>query len=406
MQVPFISIVIPTRNRGHLVQYALQSALNQKFDDYEIIVSDNCSQDQTASVVQEIGAGRVRYIKPGQVLAMPDHWEFALQQARGRFVVYLCDDDAWAPGVLERVSSLLDESASRLVVLNSGVYFGHNWLDPESRNVATFSPYTGEVRECDSDETLRRTYASCQTIFDAPRMLNSFCDRETLMRVRKTAGRIFMLCPDYSFLSLILTEIPSWLYIDEPLHLQGVFAEGIGSSSIFNRGEPLREFVREFDDGKILRRVPLQAPVVSNYIAETLLMAKEKLPDKLGGYEIDWSQYFINCWGDILRHEENGVNVAIDKQEFYRVVAEQPAMVQAAVGKVIGETRSRPLVKRSIRKLINSSSLLTNLESRVRQRGERSKDGPFTVAGAAAGFHNILECAQQLPALAHRAAVA
>jgi len=405
MPVPFISVVIPTRNRGHLVQYALQSALNQAFDDYEIIVSDNCSQDNTASVVREIGAGRVRYVQPEQVLSMPDHWEFALDQARGRFIVYLCDDDAWAPGVLERVSSLLDESTSKLVVLNSGVYYGHNWLDHESRNVASFGPYTGEVREYDGSETIRRLYASCHIVYDAPRMLNSFCHRDTLMRVRNITGRIFLLCPDYSFPSFMLTEIPSWLYIDEPLHLQGVFAEGIGSASVFNRGEPLREFVREFDDGKVLRRVPLQAPVVSNYIAETLLMCKEKLPAKLGGFELDWSQYFINCWADIIRHEANGVNVELDKQEFYAVVAGQPAIVRSTVGKVLAET-ARPLVKRSIRKLINSSSMLTNLESRVRQRSDRHKDAPLTVTGAAAGFNNILECAQQLPALAQRSAVA
>lgn len=406
MREPFISIVIPTRNRGHLVQYALQSALNQRFDDYEIIVSDNCSQDQTANVVQEIGGDRIRYVQPEHVLSMPDHWEFALEQARGRFVVFLCDDDAWAPEVLERVSGLLDESASQLVVLNSGVYFGHNWLDPDSRNVATFAPYSGEVREYESRETIRRLYASCHIVYDAPRMLNSFCRRETIMRVREATGRIFLLCPDYSFPSFMLTEIPSWLYIDEPLHLQGVFAEGIGSASVFNRGEPLREFVREFDGGKVLRRVPLQAPVVSNYIAETLLQAKERLPAKLGGYELDWTQYFINCWGDILRHEANGVNVAVDREEFYRVVAQQPAVVRAVVEKLVERSTNRPLVKRSLRRLINSSSLLINLESRVRQRSDRGKDTPLTVPGAAAGFDNILECAQQLPALAHRAAAA
>lgn len=403
MRVPFISIVIPTRNRGHLVQYALQSALNQKFDDYEIIVSDNCSQDQTASVVQDIGGDRIRYVQPAQVLSMPDHWEFALQQARGRFIAYLCDDDAWAPDVLERVSTLLYESSSQLVVLYSGIYFGHNWIDPESRNVATFAPYTGEVREYESAETIRRLYASCHVVYDAPRMLNSFCDRETIMRVRKATGRIFMLCPDYSFPSLMLTEIPTWLYIDEPLHLQGVFAEGIGSASVFNRGEPLREFVREFDDGKILRRVPLQAPVVSNYIAETLLMSKEKLPDKLGSYEINWAQYFINCWGDIRRHEVNGVNVATDREEFHRVVAQQPATVRAAVGKAIDGTASR-LARRSLRKLINRSAILANLESRVRSQNHRAKDMPLSVAGASVGFDNILECAGKLPALAQRAA--
>ena len=403
---PFVSIVIPTRNRAHLLRYALQSALEQTFDDVEIIVSDNCSQDETKSVVQDVGAGRVRYVRPERVLAMPDHWEFALEQARGRFVTYLCDDDAWAPDALGRVSQLLASSAGLLVAINSGIYYGANWLDPDFRNIATFVPYTGEVREHESRETLRHLYASSRVIYEAPRMLNSFCHRETIMRVRAATGRIFLLCPDYSFPSFMLTEIPTWLYIDEPLHLQGVFAEGIGSTHFYNRGEPAREFVREFDDSKLLRHVPLQAPVVSNYIAETLLMSKEKLASKLGGYTIDWEQYFINCWSDIMIHGKNGVDIADDKEEFFRVLAQQPVGIREGVRRAIHVPGSQNSLKNSVRKLINHSTILTRFEYLVRQRNNGgvpltvNGGAPLTVQGAVAGFNNILECARQLPALA------
>jgi glycosyltransferase involved in cell wall biosynthesis len=398
-QEPLFSVVVPTRNRARLLRYALQSVLEQTFDDAEIIVSDNCSEDETPSVVQDLArSGKVRYIRPERVLAMPDHWEFALEHARGRFITYLCDDDAWAPSVLARVSGLLASSAPQLVALNSGIYYGDNWLNPDARNVATFTPYTGAVREYQSDETLERIYASCRVIYDLPRMLNSFCSREAIMRVRAATGKIFMLCPDYSFAALMLTEIPTWLYIDEPLHLQGVFAEGIGSTQSFNRGEPAREFVREFQEKKLLQRVPLQAPVVSNYIAETLLMSKESLPAKLADYEIDWKQYFINCWSEILTHEKNGVDVANDLEEFCRVLAQQPATVQEGVRRLSDDTRSGPLIKRSVRKLLTRSAVLNNFASLVRQRSNGS--APLTVLGAMAGFNNILECARQLPALA------
>jgi glycosyltransferase involved in cell wall biosynthesis len=401
-QERLFSVIIPTRNRARLLGYALQSVLEQNFDDVEIIVSDNCSQDETPTVVQEaVKSGRVRYVRPERVLAMPDHWEFALEQATGQFVTYLCDDDAWAPDVLARVSKLLDSTRSQLVVLNSGIYYGDNWLDPAARNVASFASYTGEVLEYESGDTLRRLYSSCQVVYDAPRMLNSFCRREIIMRVKAASGRIFMVCPDYSFPSLMLTEIPSWLHIDEPLHLQGVFAEGIGSTTIFNRGEPSREFAREFDDSKLLRHVPLQAPVVSNYIAETLLMAKEKLPSKLGKYDIDWTRYFINCWDDVSTHEKNGVNVASDREEFLRVLAEQPPPVQSGVRTAIDSSRREPLIKQSVRKLINRSAVLTKFESMVRGRSNGST--PLIVPGADAGFDNILECARQLPGLAQEA---
>lgn len=56
--MPFFSVVMPTRNRGHLLRYGLQSALEQTFSYYEIVVSDNCSSDMTAEVVAELAGPR------------------------------------------------------------------------------------------------------------------------------------------------------------------------------------------------------------------------------------------------------------------------------------------------------------------------------------------------------------
>src|SRR5262245_3789097 len=97
---PFFSIVIPTRSRAHLLSHALQSALDQTFDDYEVVVSDNCSKDNTFQMVEALGNSRVRYVRPDRSLSMPDHWEFALDHAQGEYITYLCDDDAFSPTLL------------------------------------------------------------------------------------------------------------------------------------------------------------------------------------------------------------------------------------------------------------------------------------------------------------------
>ena len=49
---PLFSIVIPTYNRSDLVQGAVRSVLGQTFDDFEVVVSDNCSQDDTREVIE------------------------------------------------------------------------------------------------------------------------------------------------------------------------------------------------------------------------------------------------------------------------------------------------------------------------------------------------------------------
>src|SRR2546423_1052660 len=104
--MPLFSIIIPTRNRARLLRYALETALQQTFADYEIVVSDNHSSDATAAVVREVGDGRVRYVRPDRSLSMAAHWEFALAEARGEYVTYLCDDDAITPRTLQKVAAV------------------------------------------------------------------------------------------------------------------------------------------------------------------------------------------------------------------------------------------------------------------------------------------------------------
>jgi glycosyltransferase involved in cell wall biosynthesis len=408
---PLFSVVIPTRNRAHLLRSALQSVLWQSFEDYELIVSDNCSADNTAEVIREIAGDRARVVRPDRMLSMPDHWEFALNHARGRFVAYLSDDDAWAPNALNRVSEVLASTGSQLAVLSAGLYYSPNWLDPNLRNAASFAGFTGKVREHRSDETIRQLFHTCGVVNEAPRMLNSFCHRDTLLRVRARAGKIFLLCPDYSFAALVTTEIPTWLYIDDLLLVMGVFPEGIGSIQTFNRGEAAREFAREFKEERLLRHVPLKLSLVSNLITETLLLAKESLP-KLAGYDISWMQYFVSCWNDMLVLQRNGVDITADKEEFFRILAQQSAGLRERVETVVncpdGQDPSKEWARRhplraTVRDAINNSTLLRNMESFLRQRNaHRPTDfGPSTlVSGAAGQFSNILECARQLHVLA------
>ena len=409
-QEPFLSVVIPTRNRGHLVVDAIRSVLWQSFDDYELIVSDNCSHDDTAQAIRDVGGDRARYVRPDRVLSMPDHWEFALDHARGRFVAYLCDDDVWVPGALEKIAGILNETRSDLVVTFSGIYNAPNWLDVNQQNILNLAPYTGTVREFESTATIRRIYSECRVLNDIPRMLNSFCRRETLQRVRKEAGRIFLLCPDYSFAAMILTAMPAWLYVDEPLHLQGVFPEGIGSTQTFNRGEPSLEFAREFKEkeDKPLKHVPLKSLLVSNLITDTLLLSKERMP-ALAEQQVDWANYFMSCWNDIGTLEGNGVNTTRDKEEFERVLSLQPTGVQESVNHKRNAVESEPVVQRNkvkaaARTLINSSRILTNLESRVRRKHSDTPNNRYvSLAGDEAGFRNILECARLVPELTNGA---
>jgi glycosyltransferase involved in cell wall biosynthesis len=79
------SIVIPTKDRSQYLRYALQSCLSQTYGDFEVVVSDNNSQDDTRDVVLAAEDPRVRYVNTGRSIDVTANFEHGVLQARGEF---------------------------------------------------------------------------------------------------------------------------------------------------------------------------------------------------------------------------------------------------------------------------------------------------------------------------------
>jgi glycosyltransferase involved in cell wall biosynthesis len=94
MGVPLVTIAIPTYNRanGYLRQ-TLESALAQTYPNLEIMVSDNCSPDDTERVVKAYDDSRIRYFRQQTPLRPNDNFNFLLDRACGEYFLLLHDDD-------------------------------------------------------------------------------------------------------------------------------------------------------------------------------------------------------------------------------------------------------------------------------------------------------------------------
>lgn len=94
MTFPLVTIGIPTYNRaGGYLRQALESALAQKYPSLEIVVSDNCSTDDTEAVVRGYRDPRIRYIRQRTPLIPNENFNFCLAQAKGDYFLLLHDDD-------------------------------------------------------------------------------------------------------------------------------------------------------------------------------------------------------------------------------------------------------------------------------------------------------------------------
>ncbi len=93
-KIPLVTIAIPTYNRadGYL-KAALGSAVGQTYPNLEIIVSDNCSSDDTALVVSGFKDPRIRYFRQEKNIGANNNFNFCLGRANGKYFLLLQDDD-------------------------------------------------------------------------------------------------------------------------------------------------------------------------------------------------------------------------------------------------------------------------------------------------------------------------
>ena len=120
-----VSVIIPTYNHRDFVAETLESVLAQTFTDYEVIVVNDGSPDDTAHVLRPyIDSGRIRYIEQknaGQAAAR----NRGLAEAKGEFIAFLDDDDVWPPDKLDwQVAVMRGEPA--LVVIGGLTGFIHD----------------------------------------------------------------------------------------------------------------------------------------------------------------------------------------------------------------------------------------------------------------------------------------
>jgi glycosyltransferase involved in cell wall biosynthesis len=104
---PSVSVGIPTYNRSAWVRQAIQSVRCQTFRDFEIIVCDDNSSDDTADVVHGLADPRIRYQPSHTNLRPPRSWNACVRQARGEFFALLPDDDVYCPGFLTAMTEAL-----------------------------------------------------------------------------------------------------------------------------------------------------------------------------------------------------------------------------------------------------------------------------------------------------------
>ncbi|MGB7058216.1 MAG: glycosyltransferase family 2 protein [Geitlerinemataceae cyanobacterium] len=108
--MPKVSLCIPTYNRAELLRYAIESALHQTYTDFELIICDDGSIDNTPEMVDRWKDSRIRYIQHPQNIGRSSNMRSGFEAATGTYFIKFDDDDALTPEFLEKTVAILEEN--------------------------------------------------------------------------------------------------------------------------------------------------------------------------------------------------------------------------------------------------------------------------------------------------------
>jgi len=104
---PLVSIVLPTYTRAQLLRHAIRSVLGQTYRNFELIVIDDNSRDDTPEVVRSFGDPRIRYYRNEENLKLPRGLNKGFGLAQGEYLTWTSDDNLYAPEAIGRMAAVL-----------------------------------------------------------------------------------------------------------------------------------------------------------------------------------------------------------------------------------------------------------------------------------------------------------
>lgn len=107
---PRVSVIIPTYNRSKLLIEAVRSVLNQTFQDFELLIIDDGSTDDTEQRIRDLQESRIRYSRNRANSGVSASRNNGISKSRGIYIAFIDDDDQWLPEKLEKQVRVLDTS--------------------------------------------------------------------------------------------------------------------------------------------------------------------------------------------------------------------------------------------------------------------------------------------------------
>lgn len=284
-EYPLFTVIIPQKNRAEYMYHTLRTCMIQDYPNFEVIVSDDCSDDNSVEVAQELAKRdcRIKVFPHDHHLGMHDNFEFALNQVRPGYVMALGGDDALTPNCIWRMYDLIKKSGRQLLTwVPASFYYPEKEGEKNLFIVRRAKKHYKVLKSKDFLQKLGKTFR--YQIDECPMFyVKGVVSTELVERVKKrTKDGCFYYCPTpdgYSGVVLV-GEVEDYVMSYEPLSIMGTTTKSQGKN--YRRTDEKSKFEsQQFFNDSLRRTMHEQlasqpySPIATLMSADYLLTAKD-----------------------------------------------------------------------------------------------------------------------------------
>lgn len=123
-----VSIIMPSYNTADYIGESINSILNQTYQNFEIIIVDDCSTDNTDEVIAGFKDDRIKYLKNEENSGAAISRNRAIRNAKGKWVAFLDSDDVWMPEKLEKQIKFMEENDYKFTCTDYRIRLNGEWM--------------------------------------------------------------------------------------------------------------------------------------------------------------------------------------------------------------------------------------------------------------------------------------
>ena len=294
------SVLLPTRNRLELLKYAIETVIRQDYDDWEIIVSDNCSEEDVEGYIRSLNDARIKYYRTEKFVPVTENWNNALDKSTGDYVVMLGDDDCIMKGYFTKIRCMAEAHNNPDCIYTNALLYAYPGVMPDFPDgflqpygYASFFDSAKEPFLVAKEKALEMVKQSMNfKMLFTYNMQHSVISRKFIDSLKHKGPFFQSPYPDFYATNVTFLNAERILVCPEPLVTIGISPKSFGFYYANNREKEGIDFLKNQPEPEIFKRLQdIVLPGLTDRTSWLIAMETIRMNYPESGLQVNYDRY-------------------------------------------------------------------------------------------------------------------